>query len=206
MATALRQVPASQFAFGALPVPSWPRLATGVLDLLRDAVLVLARDARLLGANRVAGELLREGDGLSLASGFLIASTPGKTSSLRESIERAACGERVRVEVSRSGRTSLTLLVEPHPQDTIGSPAAVVFVSEGSASRGLRDEQLAARYGLSRAECCVAQLLCAGADLPRIARDLSISRNTVRGHLKQIFLKTCSHRQVELVCKLLSEA
>ena len=105
----------------------------------------------------------------------------------------------------RFGRSPLTLLVEPHPQTASGSAAAVVFATDAAARR-LRDEDLAARHGLTPAECCVARRLCAGADLEGIARELEISRNTVRGHLKQIFCKTRSHRQAELVCKLLSEA
>ena len=205
MASALHPGAAVVAAFGARPSPSWPRLASGVLDLLREAVLVLARDARLLGSNRVADVLLLEGDGLALAAGSLVASTAGATRSLRWCIEQAARGEAGRVEVPRFGRAPLTLLVEPHRQDAAGSPAAVVFAFAGSP-RELSDEVLAARYGLTPTECCVAQRLCACADLDRIARELVISRNTVRGHLKQIFVKTRSHRQAELVCKLLSEA
>jgi len=205
MASALHTGPALTGPLFGRASPSWPRLATGVLDLLREAVLVLARDARLLGSNRVADALLLEGDGLALAEGSLVTSTPGATRTLRHCIERAARGEAGRVQVPRLGRTPLALLVEPHPQDANGSAAAVVFASDG-APRRLREEQLTARHGLTPTECCVAQLLCAGADLERIARELAISRNTVRGHLKQIFVKTRSHRQAELVGKLLSEA
>ena len=205
MASALHPVPAVVAAFGARPAPSWPRLATGVLDLLREAVLVLARDARLLGANRAADALLREGDGLALAAGSVVGSTPAATHALRQCLGQAAHGEAGHLELPRLGRTPLTLLVEPHPQDAAGSPAAVIFASAGTR-RELSEELLAARYGLTPTECCVTQLLCAGVDLDRIARELVISRNTVRGHLKQIFIKTRSHRQTELVCKLLSEA
>jgi DNA-binding CsgD family transcriptional regulator len=175
-----------------------------VLDLLREAVLVLGRDARVLGSNRVADALLSEGDGLALAAGFVVASTPGATHALRWSIERAARGEAASVQVPRCGRTPLTLGVEPYPQAAGASAVAVVFATD-AAARGLRDQDLTARHGLTPTECCVAQRLCAGADIESIARELEISRNTVRGHLKHIFGKTHSHRQAELVCKLLSE-
>jgi len=204
MASAVQLGPAVVAPFSGRVAPSWPGLATGVLDLLREAVLVLGCDARLLGSNRAADALLSEGDGLALSAGGVVASTPGATHALYRGIERAACGESGRVQVPRLGRTPLTLLVEPHPQAASGSAAAVVFATDG-AVRGPRDEDLAARHGLTPAECSVAQRLCAGADLEGIARELEISRNTVRGHLKQIFGKTQSHRQTELVCKLLSE-
>ncbi len=184
--------------------PSWPGLATGVLDLLREAVLVLAADAHLLGANRAAGALLNEGDALAISASRVVASTARATHALRRGIERAALGQVTRVQVPRAGRTPLTLLVEPHPQEFAGAAAAVVFASD-DASRSPCGESLAARYGLTRAQGCVAQRLAAGADLERIAHELQITVNTARGHLKQIFGKTRTHRQAALVCKLLSE-
>ena len=69
MASAVHPGPAVAAHFSGRPSPSWPGLATGVLDLLREAVLVLGRDAHLLGSNRVADALLGEGDGLALARG-----------------------------------------------------------------------------------------------------------------------------------------
>ena len=204
MATAVHPGPSFAASFAGPASPGWPGLATGVLDLLREAVLVLGRDTRLLGSNRVANALLAEGDGLLLSGGAVVASTPSATHALRRCVERAAYGAAGRVQVLRSGRTPLTLLVEPHPQDEGGPAAAVIFATDG-ASRGPRDADLAVRHGLTPAERCVAQLLCAGVDLERIARELEVSRSTVRGHLKQIFGKTHTHRQAELVCKLLSE-
>jgi DNA-binding CsgD family transcriptional regulator len=133
----------------------------------------------------------------------VVASTPGASQALYRGIERAMRGEVGRVQVPRFGRSPLRLLTEPHPEHASGSGAAVVFATD-AAARGPSDEDLAVRHGLTPAECCVAQRLCAGADLERIARELAISRNTVRGHLKQIFCKTRSHRQAELICKLLS--
>jgi DNA-binding CsgD family transcriptional regulator len=203
MATAVHPIPAAAAPFERVSA-SWPGLATGVLDLLRDAVLVLGRDARLLGMNRAAHTLLREGDGLVLSSRGLLASTPTATTALRRGIERAAQGEGARMQVPRSGRAPLSLVVEPHPQDVSGA-AAVVFATDHE-SRGLRADELIARYRFTPTECSVARRLAAGVGLECIARELGISMNTVRGHLKQIFGKTRTHRQAELVCKLLSEA
>jgi DNA-binding CsgD family transcriptional regulator len=113
---------------------------------------------------------------------------------------RAAPQEAGRVQVPRLG-TPLALLVEP-PAGRQQVRRGGGLASDGAPRPGCAEQLTASR---SPAECCVAQRLCAGADLERIARDLAISRNTVRGHLKQIFCKTRSHRQAELICKLLSE-
>jgi DNA-binding CsgD family transcriptional regulator len=209
MVTGLHSIPAGAPATAAALVeprtPSgWPALASGVLDLLHEAVLVLARDARPLGMNRAARALLREGDGLVLSARGVAASTPVAAAALRRAVERAAVGETTRMQLPRVGRTPLSLRVEPHPQGPCGDAAAVVFVNDGD-SRTLRTHVLTARYALTPTEASVTRRLATGAGLEQIARELDISLNTVRGHLKQIFAKTGTHRQVELVCKLLAE-
>ena len=205
MVTGVHSVSAAVVPFAERAPSSGPRLATGVLDLLRDAVLVVGRDAQPLLINRAAHMLLREGDGLVLSSRGVVASTPSATMALRRGIECAARGERGSMQVPRTGRTPLALLVEPHPQALGGSAAAVVFATDNE-SRLLSTEALLARHKFTPTECSVARRLAAGVDLECIASELGISMNTVRGHLKQIFGKTRTHRQAELVSKLLSEA
>jgi DNA-binding CsgD family transcriptional regulator len=185
---------------------SWPGLASGVLDLLRDAVLVIARDFRLLGVNRAARRLLREGDGLAASQRSIAASTSLATAELRRSIERTARGERLRMQVPRPGRAPLSLLVEPHPLGPSGLGAAVIFATDPELSRGPRSEQMASRWGFTPAECDVAQRLAAGSDLETIAGELGITLHTVRGHLKHLYTKAGVHRQAELVSRLLTDA
>ena len=204
MVSAVHPMSAAATPFKERVYASWPGLATGVLDLLREAVLVLGRDARPLGMNRAARTLLREGDGLLLSPRGVVASTPGATMALLRGIDRAALGEAGQVQVPRTGRTPLSVRVEPHPGEA-GGAAAVVFATDHE-SRSPRPNGLMVRYGLTPTEASVARRLAAGAGLEQIAGELGISINTVRGHLKQIFGKTRTHRQVELVCKLLSEA
>ncbi len=205
MATAVPPVAAYAPPLFERSPPAWPGLASGVLDLLREAVLVIARDFRLLGLNRAARALLREGDGLALSPGGLVAATPAATSELHRGIERASHGEISRVHLPRSGRAPLSLLVEPHPLDAAGVGTAVIF-ADPSGRRLPSGAELAARFGLTRCESDVAQRLAAGADLERIAAEFGVTLHTVRGHLKQVYAKTRVHRQAELVAKLLSDA
>lgn len=55
------------------------------------------------------------------------------------------------------------------------------------------------RYGLSRREAEVLDLLARGRDVPYVAEDLVISKNTVRTHTKSIFAKTGVHSRQELI-------
>lgn len=55
------------------------------------------------------------------------------------------------------------------------------------------------RYGLSAREAEVLSLLARGRDVPYIAEELVISKNTVRSHAKSIFAKTGVHSRQELI-------
>jgi DNA-binding CsgD family transcriptional regulator len=59
-------------------------------------------------------------------------------------------------------------------------------------------------FDLSPREAAIAATLAAGADLRQLAMMHEISLQTVRSHLKSIFLKTDTHRQSELVALLLN--
>ncbi len=61
-------------------------------------------------------------------------------------------------------------------------------------------------FGLTKTEAAVCRHLCLGATQADIAAELSVSSNTVKTHLRSIFAKTDSHRQSELVARLLKLA
>ena len=60
------------------------------------------------------------------------------------------------------------------------------------------------RYGLTPREVEVALLVLHGQGVKPIADQLELSANTVRTHLHNIFAKTRTHRQAELVGLLLT--
>jgi DNA-binding CsgD family transcriptional regulator len=55
------------------------------------------------------------------------------------------------------------------------------------------------QFGLSPAQARVSVMIIAGHSLVDTARRLHVSENTARSHLKQIFQKTNTHGQMELV-------
>lgn len=65
-------------------------------------------------------------------------------------------------------------------------------------------DSIAYRHGLTAAEIRVTKLLVAGNNVKAICDNLAISNNTVRSHLKNIFAKTGTNRQAELVRLILS--
>jgi DNA-binding CsgD family transcriptional regulator len=57
----------------------------------------------------------------------------------------------------------------------------------------------ARQFCLTPAQARVNALVFSGHSLPGVARALRVSENTVRSHLKQVFEKTNTHGQMELV-------
>lgn len=64
---------------------------------------------------------------------------------------------------------------------------------------------LAQSYGLTPAEIRITQALTQGRKLIQIAADLGVSRSTVAFHMRNIFQKTDTGRQAELVALLLKK-
>jgi DNA-binding CsgD family transcriptional regulator len=57
---------------------------------------------------------------------------------------------------------------------------------------------MADAFGLTEAEARVAEAVSGGAAISEVARQLSLSRNTIKTHLRRIYEKTGTRRQAEL--------
>lgn len=80
------------------------------------------------------------------------------------------------------------------------SHAAAMNEAEGAEdAMALRCAVVVERYGLSAREADVLGFLARGRDVPYIAEELVISKNTVRTHTKSIFAKTGVHSRQELI-------
>ena len=83
--------------------------------------------------------------------------------------------------------------------DTEDRPVAIVFVGDPDRTTEMDPAQICQLYGLSRAEARVVALLASGYRLDLVAETLGVTYDTVRKHLKQVFSKTGTDRQAELV-------
>ena len=97
----------------------------------------------------------------------------------------------------------LTVLIAPVHDRTQepgrDDPAALVFIGDPERPVQMDPRRLTRLYGLSRAEARVAALVGQGKRLDEAAAALGLTYETVRKHLKQIFAKTATDRQAELV-------
>ena len=183
-------------------------------DRLSHGVVVLDSARRVLWTNAVAGSLLARGDGLTMRAGLLCAMAPSQDATLQRLIGEAvgtgtgpvsSAGGVLAIQRSLLAHESLSILVSPlrlappMAGSMPGTPAAVVFISDPKSVAVAPPRALRALYGLTRREADLAALLADGLGIGEVADRMAISMNTARSHLRQVFEKTGTRRQAELV-------
>jgi DNA-binding CsgD family transcriptional regulator len=175
------------------------------------AILVTA-DGEAIYRNPAADHLLERRHGLRLEGTRLVAASPADRRLLSETIARAAQNDPARGAALPSVLTMAGASPMP-PVVVVVRAAGQVFTREAGVRRGLvmiairgshagHDPAtcvFSRQYELTTAQARVSALVFAGQSLSTISQSLNLSENTVRSHLKQIFQKTDTHGQMELV-------
>ena len=181
------------------------------LDRLSIGVVLLDGNGRPFLVNRAAREIVASADGLTVEKDGLHAGTPAKTAALRKTIADAlgaAGGAGGAIALPRpSMKRPLEVTVAPLAADPLadghGRGGAIVLVDDPERAPDLPVSTLRRLYGLTSAEARVAAALATGATVREIAEGAGVTDHTVRWALKQIFAKTDTRRQAELVSLLL---
>jgi DNA-binding CsgD family transcriptional regulator len=188
------------------------RAATEVLDTLPFGLILLNGNGAVISANRISRRLLDLGHPLFLESSGLAVEINGRHLRLRDLLSQITAdgntSEPYAFSIPRQNLRPLTLLAsvcrapgEPLDDDV---PAAILYIGDPEQAPLVDHTRVARLYGLSRAESRVAALLASGYRLDQAAEVLGVAYETVRKHLKQIFGKTGTVRQAELVRMLVT--
>jgi len=180
------------------------------LERSQIAAIVVTGNGIILHANNQAEAMLRAGDAIRSISSQLAAATRSATERLtmliRGAIDTAAGRSGSAggtVAIPRPNRPPLTVLVAPFRPAQRGAgapvPAALLFLRDPEWTSGLAAGPLQELFCLTAAESTIASHLIRGRSLADIAARHNLSLNTVRTHLKNIFAKTGTNRQTELV-------
>jgi DNA-binding CsgD family transcriptional regulator len=195
-------------------------VATEGLETLQQGVLLADVSARVACANATARAMLDDDGGIFLENGRLAAA--GGSGVLQKAIASCARttlsfgGPGGEFEIPRElPRSPIHVMVTPLcskaqlaevPWSGHGVPVAIVTVRDPDMDRQRQKINLRCRFGLSEAESGVAIEILKGDGRLAAARRLGISDTTVKTHLSNIFEKTGTHRQAELVRLLLDIA
>ncbi|MGH6936449.1 MAG: helix-turn-helix transcriptional regulator [Methylocella sp.] len=193
--------------------------ATERIEMLPEGAMPDA-SGRIVLANAAAKAMLDTRDGISLCDGHLaVAGSPDALLKLVASCARRSVGiggPGGEVSVPRSlPRSPLRVTVAPLRSGTrlpdvpwvgVGSPVAVVTVTDRDLDRRRRQMNLRRRFDLTSTEAALAAEILRGDGRKAAARRCGISDATAKTHLANIFEKTGTHRQAELVRFLLGAA
>jgi len=197
------------------------RQAYDAFDLLDLGVFIVDAELRPFFMNKYAEGLIKEADGLSIYRGRLQAAGPGAARALRGMIKSAIALEQARphhrpdfeqiadagkqLELPRiSRRAALTASVMPLGVENdrtlmVPSSRAIVLVKRPNEQQPIDINSLAEILNLTPRQATLTALLTHGATLAQAAASLGLTINTARWHLKEIFEKTDTHRQIDLV-------
>lgn len=194
-------------------------LYADAMDRLTLATIVLDEHGRVIHSNRLAVDMLRQRDGLSVQGDQLALARPEEARRFHQLVRRAVgqyASDRAAVaeamQVARpSGKAPYELVVRPSSPGLLQDDRRInarVAVFIGSGIGQLRTPEVSAEavqklFGLTPKEAALALRLAAGRSLIEAARDQDISLNTARAHLRAIFSKTGVDRQSRLVSLLL---
>ena len=198
-------------ATGGRGRPSERRLAgmkAEVLDLLSFGVILVSPNCRLVYANAPA-QLLAETSAAFSLEGRLRAARSDQTWRLgalvAEVTEAAGCGRDIirgmALPLQEDGEILLVICSLPDPEGP--SPLAAIFLSDRARPSAPPGHLLASLFDLTPTEAQVARALLSGKRTAHVARDLGVSQTTVAFHLRNLFEKTGTNRQADLVALLM---
>jgi DNA-binding CsgD family transcriptional regulator len=177
-------------------------------DRLPWGVVSLGADARIVDTNAAAERILGTRDGLFVADRRLNAAKAAENRSLQASIAAmlsapVASGPAPdAMLVSRpSGLPAYGLQMIPYirPRTGGGQADVIVYITDPAARLLLDPAQLRGIFGLSAREAGIATLVGEGRTVQEAAERMGIATNTARNHLANVFAKTGTHSQVDLV-------
>jgi len=182
--------------------------ATFAFDRFLVGVLIVDEKGSVRLMNKEAERIVGETDGISISGGVLKGAAAKQNAKLHQAIERAfeeeALDEIVSFPRTSSGRPYLVLVPGQRFSADERPDAVVLLVIDTEQRTKVSGETLVQLYNLTPSETRVALMLIDGKRLDQIAEELDVAQTTVVFHLKNLFRKTETNRQADLVRVLLS--
>ncbi|MGD9924611.1 MAG: helix-turn-helix transcriptional regulator [Pseudorhodoplanes sp.] len=191
--------------------------AFDALDGMALGVVVVDADARVRFSNAAARQIAADGDGLRISGQRLVsdgANGDNIRARIRQLLQSAEIDSEPANDVLRIARTSgregyiVLLSVLGANQARFGwsllsEPLVLVYIRDPDSPEETRTELLQRLFGLMPSQAKLAELLATGCTLEEAAQRLGITLASARQYLKLIFQKTGTHRQAELVRKVM---
>ena len=187
---------------------------TAALNNIDVATLSVDARGRLLFVNAAAERLLSANDGLRRSGALLGGTRLADTMRLQATIEHVIHGAGGKLPPSpvvalnrKTGRPLLAAVIAVgRDPEAASDTAAVVHVFDPDSELEPVLAPVCRLYNLSAVEGRLTSLLSAGYALADAAKQMRVQEQTARSYLKQVFVKTDTNRQAELVLLMLKSA
>ncbi|UZK67771.1 hypothetical protein [Sphingomonas sp. M1-B02] len=186
------------------------------LDQTDTGVIFLTKRGEVVFANEAAETILSTGDGLRRNHGSVAATIIAESMSLQVALEHVEAINAQRSAVRARSAPVLALHRDSGPPlivSLVAAETSAVEASDVAVIMYVVDPQLSTAkmlapvcrlYQLSPVETDLVCHLAQGKALCRAAESMHIKEQTARSYMKQIYLKTKTNRQTELVVLMLS--
>jgi DNA-binding CsgD family transcriptional regulator len=191
-----------------------------LLERIRQPLIVLDANRRIVYRNASGGEVLERGDPIEDRGGFAVCADAASDEQLVTALRGLTLSEalgRARASWNRqslwlkrgdeSGDRLLSTLTALRSQPVVRAfgnmPLALLTIYEPGLEKDIDTDALIEMFSLTRAEARVASRLVSGLSVQEVAKEFGVGVTTVRSQLKALFEKTGTRRQAELVRLLL---
>jgi DNA-binding CsgD family transcriptional regulator len=188
------------------------RCTTELLDRNPAAIVLLDERKRVVYANRNADALHSDNDGIKLSVDGLSLLRKQDNDRLQRLIAHVlsmSASSGGAMQASRpSAKRPYVILISPvarrYPALSTLRPAVSIVITDPTRQRQVSSDRLRAAFGLTPAEARLAAHLAAGEELRAAADKLGITYGTARARLADIYQRTETRRQTELITLLLT--
>ncbi|QNE07408.1 helix-turn-helix transcriptional regulator [Croceicoccus marinus] len=179
------------------------------------ATVLLDRSADIIYANSQAEAVFSQRSGLRRCGERMVCASMADTLRLQTAIDHVCDSAGRRSEgnpmlaLPRPHRRALTIVLSALPPSNCaksGEPAVIAWIFDPEQDLSAIMEAVCDLYGLSHRETQLACALVAGDCIKMAAKRLGVQDQTARSYLKQIFAKTETNRQTDLLQLLLKSA
>ena len=186
------------------------------IDSVDHGIVLLDRTGNIILSNRIASRMLDKEDGVRRAGQSIISSDLADAGRFRTAIDyvlpfevrqfsrRKPDGAAPLVSLRRGDKKRPLLAMFARTEGSLGNEHCAIHLFDSGRDLSATVRAVCKTFHLSKVESELACQLASGTSLAEAAATLHIKEQTARGYLKQIFVKSDTHRQVDLVRLLLT--
>lgn len=185
--------------------------AQAALDLITLGAVLLDENAKPILRNRAANRMAEDGDFFDFAPHGVRSSDPLSDRALQDAIgaamSAASRGQKsvVGVRLNRvTGGDAITVLVCGLSNSGPGQPHVALFISAPDDQRHIPESLLMDIFGLTPTEARVAGSLARCNRAADVAAELGVTQTTIAFHMRNLFQKTGTNRQADLIALIMA--